>query len=243
MFLSKALKLAVNTVSQMIGGFPNDNGCSARFALHLKFGEHVMDALGDVETWRDASGNGRDFAQLVEASRPNWDGKGYKFDGDNENIIQKSAATDPIQIITDFTIGFTCRVLNAHYSSIVSIADSSSSQDFIRFDDNINISVKADGQLRNITLNSVMPDDVPFSVILQRDSSNVLKVWIDGVLQSNTATFNPGKTLDIDTIGCRNNQISDFKGSIGEVIVYACSGPELQTDIQNRLDFIKTQMA
>lgn len=243
MFLAKALKLAVNTVSQMIGGFPNHTGCKARFELHLKFGEHIMSEIGDVSFWYDASGKDRHYQQLTTASQPNWNGTGYKFDGSNENIIQKQPTVNPLILPTTFTIGFTCTVPNANYSNIVSIADSSSNQDFIRFDTNQTISVKAAGETKTVTLDSVMPDDIPFSVIIQRDSSHVLRIWIDGVLQSMTVTYNPTRPLDIDTIGCRNGQISDFNGVIGEVIVYACSLSGIETDIQNRLDFIKTQMA
>jgi len=239
MFLARALKLTLNTIEQ-IGKFPTASACAdSNFELHLIYGEHQEDIDG-VTLWLDASSYGRDYEQPEAIARPRWE-DGYEFDGNDEFLTQITTAS-ALTLSSVFTIGFVAKARHADMNNIVAIADSSTNNDFIRITSETEMIIKAAGQSRTFTLNTTLPDNQAFTCIITRDSSHVARIFINGTLQTDTETFSVGKALDIDTIGCRDNQINDFKGKIGEVIIYSCDNATTRADMQTRLNIIKNSM-
>ena len=244
-YLSIANKLSINRIIQPdITG--NLSGCGKdTYILQLEFGNHVPASSNattpfKVSTWKDISGNSRDFTQIGESNMPQWTGHGYNFDGNNQFMSQVVSA-DAITLDGVFTIGFAIK-MGAAPSNLVTVADASSANDFIRIKNSEQIEIKADGQLRTIDLNSELPNGDPVGIVITRNESHGLRVYIDGTAQADTTSFTGPKPLDIDTVGCRNSQINDFIGEIGEVIIYSCIEDGIVDDVIDRIDEVRVQM-
>lgn len=244
-YLSIANKLSINRIIQPdITG--NLSGCGKdTYILQLEFGNHVPAVSNStvpfqVNRWRDVSGNSRDFIQTTDASMPQWTGHGYNFDGNNQNMSQVVSA-DAITLDGVFTIGFAIKMGEAP-SNLVTIADASSANDFIRIKNSEQIEVKADGQLRTVDLDGSLPNGDPVGIVITRNATGGLRVYIDGTAQADTTSFTGSKPLDIDTVGCRNSQINDFIGEIGEVIIYSCIEDGIINDVIDRIDEVRVQM-
>ena len=242
MFLSLSQKLSLNRIHQ-VRAIPSSGDCKDSLELHLPMGE-IVETTGltpnRVSKWFDYSGQSRHFIQETTDNMPIFSGTSVYFDGDNRFMTQIGSTT-AIQLGT-FTIGMVLSAAQSDMTNIVTIADSTTSNDFIRITSEDQIDIKADGQTRTVTPDNPLPDETPFSLILTRDASHVLKVYINNVLQTDTETFTAGKTLDIDTIGCRNNQINDYIGSIGEIVIYSCESASLLSDMQEHLTVIRNNM-
>ena len=241
-YLSLSNKLSINRIAQVTNDL---SGCGKEtFELHLEFGNHIAATSNtptpfNINRWRDSSGKGRDYVQLTEASQPRWTGHGYNFDGANENLGQNLGTA--IVLDDEFTIGFAIK-LGESPSNLVTIADASSADDFIRIKNAEQIEIKADGQLRTVDLNGSLPDGDPVGIVIQRTALGSVRIYVDGVTQTDTAAFTGSKPLDIDTVGCRNSQINDFIGDIGEIIIYSCSEQSLVTGVIDQIDNIRVQM-
>ena len=193
-----------------------------------------------IERWKDSSQHVRHYTQTESDHQPEWDGKVFDFDGDDDHLIQNTGSA--IICTDEFTIGFTIACDTADYANIISIADSTTNADFIRINNSEVIHVKAAGEMHNITLDQALPDGVPCAIVVQRVASHECTIYIDGTAQADTVEFSPSKPMDIDTIGCRNSELNDFVGGIGEVIVYSCGEEATRKSVIDRLEYVKAQM-
>ncbi len=237
-----ANKLSLNRIRVTSSEIPPADGtCDDGYELHLMNGRHLLinnSALPtEIERWYDVSPNQKDYKQVAQANMPKWNGKSYDFDGSDAHMSQVGTGVTGLD---EFTIGFALST-TASISNGVLIADSTSNQDFIRLANHEQIDIKADNQLRSIVLDSNLPDETPYHIILQR-RLNVIRVYVNGTLQSNTATNNATKLLDINTIGVRNSLLNDYIGSIGEVIVYSCGQNAVLAAMIQRLNFVIQNM-
>ncbi len=242
MYLSMANKLSLNRIRVTNSEIPPaDGGCDDGYELHLMHGSHQLinnSALPTkINTWFDVSPNHRHYIQTGEANMPEWNGSSYDFDGNDAHLIQTGSA---ITAMDDFTIGFALSTTPS-ISNGVLIADNSSNQDFIRLANGEQIDIKADNQLRSIVLDGELPDETPYHVIIQR-KLNVIRVFINGTLQSTTASNNATKVLEINTIGVRNTLLNDYVGTMGEVIIYSCAENSVFNAMKQRLDFVIQNM-
>lgn len=245
-YLSLSQKLSINRIGTTTSGGHPAGGCSHdEYQLNLEMGNHVSANPGSsvpfsINRWKDSSGNSRDFVQSADAQMPRWTGYGYNFDGGNENLTQVGTA-DAITLEDDFTIGFAIKVAEADVANLVTIADASSANDFIRLKNTEQIEVKADGQLRTVDLNAGLPNGDPVGIVITRTSDS-MRLYVDGVAQTDTAVFSSGKALDIDTVGCRNSQINDFIGDIGQIIIYSCAEMATVNAVIDTIDDTRVQM-
>ena len=242
MYLSMANKLSVNRIRVTDSEIPPAGVCPDSYELHLMFGHHTLvNTSGslpqNINSWSDVSGAGRNFTQSAEALQPQWNGNGYTFSGVDQQL---GATGDAITPMDDFTIGFAVKTTSDLTNGVL-IADNTSNQDFIRITNQEQIDIKADNQLRQFTLDGTLPDETPYSVVITR-ASNVVRIYIDGTIQSGTATFSATKVLDLNTIGVRNSNLNDFAGTLGEVIIYSCSDSQIVNAMISRLDVVKRNM-
>ena len=155
--------------------------------------------------------------------------------------MTQNTVADAITLDDVFTIGFAIK-LGSEQQNLVTIADASSANDFIRIKNSEEIEIKANGQLRTIELNGGLPNGDPVGIVIVRSSTGSVKIIIDGVEQTDTTSFSGSRPLDIDTVGCRNSQINDFIGEIGEVIIYSCDEPGIVREVVRRIDDVRVEM-
>jgi len=244
-YLSLSQKLSINRIATTTDNHPAGDCVPETYELNLELASHLLSnpgagVPGQINRWKDSSDKGRDFIQLTDAAQPSWTGYGYSFDGNNENMEMLGTAPH-LTIHDDFTIGFAVKMSADTVSNLVTIADASSANDFIRIKNIEEVEVKADGQLRTVVLDDSLPDGDPVGIVITR-TSGTMSVYIDGVRQGNQASFSGTKPLDIDTIGCRNNQINDFIGDIGQIIIYSCSELATVLAVIRSIDDTRVQM-
>jgi len=237
-----ANKLSLNRIKVSTSEIPPADGtCDDGYELHLMHGSHLLinnTALPTkISRWFDVSPNQRDYKQTAQDNMPEWNGNSYDFDGEDAHLFQTGSAITPMD---DFTIGFALSTTPSISNGIL-LADSTSNQDFIRISNQEQIDIKADNQLRSIALDDTLPDETPYHIIIQR-KLNVIRVFINGTLQSSTATNNATKVLDINTIGVRNSLLNDYLGTMGEVIVYSCAENAVLSAMVQRLNFVIQNM-
>ena len=181
-----------------------------------------------VDTWLDSSSNEYHLSQSTEVERPRLDpftgALGFTPAGPS-NLILKNTGYTQIQIAAEFSIAM---VMSPNAINVTLLADNTTSDEFIKITDTNKIRLTIDGTSKTLTLDTT--NFRPF-FLLTRNSSNLLEIFIDGVLQSDTATL--AGTFDIDSMGVRAVDLNPFDGDISEAIIYTAQSAELSADINN----------
>lgn len=205
--------------------------------LWLAHNTGVTDDDG-VQHWQtNISGSTTRFSQGTVDNRPTLSSDlGVDFDGGDFLTGGQVTLTD------EFVVGVKFKVEDQNASNDVVIGDQSTANNFIRLNDGDTIGVKTSGAQKTINLDSTVfnQNDVA-SLVVTRDSSDLLEVWVNGVKQSNSAT-SAGDFL-IDGLGCRNSGgtvTNFFTGVIYEVVIFDTEHTdELPLQVSNHLQSIK----
>jgi hypothetical protein len=185
----------------------------------------ITESGGDVSNWADQSSNGIDMAQLDAAEQPTYGSSVITFDG-----TQSLQSTGQITLTGEFTIGF---VLNITTFGDTFLADNTTANQVIKFMDNDTLRFKTANGSTDINLDSGSTFSGSDYIVLTRDSSNVLNLWLNGVLQVDTGSKG-GNSL-IDTIGARFTDIDRFRGNATEIQIFNSKSTTLTTNINTRL--------
>ena len=87
------------------------------------------------------------------------------------------------------------------------------------------------GSSKNFDLDSgTWGDDY---LVITRDSSDLISLWKNGVLQADSETL-AGTSL-IDAISVRFNNVDNFDGTIEEIQIYSSTSSDLTANINDRL--------
>ena len=188
--------------------------------------------VANVETWFDTSVHSRRITQATEANQPSYTAAtgAVTFDGSDHLSTASSFA-----VTGTFTIGF--RLSFDALSNEVLLASNTSANNFIRVVDLDTINLKFGGTLGTIDFNDgtdFATDGTKYSVVVARDSSDDVAVWIDGVKQTDTVT--KSGNFIIDTIGVRATDTNDFEGNMFECIVFSDYSNTLVTEVNTRLN-------
>ena len=221
-----ALKQALSLVSaKIIGGWkPSDE--SGLVAWYQNKVGIVLNS-SRVAEWNDSGVNAIDMVQATSSEQPDYDsGTGVlTFDSSNVSNLQTQSQ---ISLGGQFTIAFKMRVTT--FNSTI-IGDNTTSNEYIKITSSTNLRMKIDGVQVNIACDSGVFGDS--YVVLTRDSSNVLNMFLDGVLQQDNPTL--FGTADIDAIGVRATNINSFDGDLLEIQIYDTARQELTDNINARL--------
>ena len=181
-----------------------------------------------VATWLDSSSNEYHLSQSVEAEQPTLNpvsGALTFTPASPSNLNLKQPGYTQIEIAAEFSIAM---VMSPNAINVTLLADNTTSDEFIKITDTNKIRLTIDGSSKTLTLDTT--NFRPF-FLLTRNSSNLLEIFIDGVLQSDTATL--AGTFDIDSMGVRAVDLNPFDGDISEAIIYTAQSAELSADINN----------
>ena len=190
-------------------------------------GEGITLNGSDVSEWADSSSNSYDMEQLTAGQQPAYSGGVITFTSANSDNLELPALSK-ISFSSDFTIGIKCYP-TAFNNSL--LGQNQATGEFFKFTTTSQIRIKIDGSTQNITLDSgTWGDDY---LVLTR-SSNVLRLWQNGVVQSTTPTLSG--TSDIDAIGVRHpTDTNPYAGTISEIQMYSSYSTALVANVNNRL--------
>jgi len=222
-----SLKLGLSVASSGVGTawIPDSE---STLEAWFKKGAQISLVGSDVSQWGDSSIKGIDMVQATASERPAYADGVLTFDDNNTQSLQ---STNQISLEGDFTIGAKLKVTT---SGGVLLGDNTTSGEFIRFSTNTQFRVRIDNTTAvNIDKDSGNWLEDAYMVLVR--SSDVLKLYWNGVAQTDTETLSG--TADIDTIGVRRTDLNPYDGDISEIQIYSSSSTAL-TDRVN--DYLST---
>ena len=180
-------------------------------------GTGITSHTNAVSDWSSYVNTSHRLSQATVEERPTLvAASDYAIDFDGGDVLSGTQFT----FTDEFVIGIKFTVEDANAANDVIIGDNTTVANFIRLNDSNTIGIKASGTQVQVDVNSATQfnSGVTTHLVATRDGSNVIRYWIDGVLQTNTGS-SAGEFL-IDAIGVRATDANDFSGKIWEVIAY-----------------------
>tara|TARA_R100001463_G_scaffold15126_7_gene39543 strand:+ start:2264 stop:2953 length:690 start_codon:yes stop_codon:yes gene_type:complete len=225
--LALKLGLSLNTIKPYGEWTPaGDSGLVAWYQKGR--GVTLEPTTTNVQTWADSSGNGRDMKQLTLTEQPAYNaGTGIiTFDSSKTQNLQTAGQ---ISLSGEFTIAMR---LNMDTAGGVPIADNTSGGEFIKFSTSSQMRIKIDNSQVDITLNggTTFGDNY---LVITRDSSDNIKLYVDGVAQTDTETL--AGTADIDALGVRKPNLNPFNGTMTEIQIYSEANATLTANVNEYL--------
>ena len=180
-------------------------------------GTGITESSDAISEWTNYVNTSQSFSQATAGEKPTLvSASDYAVDFDGGDHLSGTQFT----FADEFVIGIKFTVEDANAANDVIIGDNTSSANFIRLNDSNTIGIKVSGSQAQVDVNvaTQFQNGVTTHLVATRDSSNVIRYWIDGVLQTNTGTKS-GDFL-VDSIGVRATDTNFFSGKIWEVVAY-----------------------
>ena len=222
--LKQSLSLSSN---RALGGWTPDNEGTGLVAWY-KNKEGITLNGSNVSRWNDSSSNDHNMGQETEEKQPAYNAStgALTFDATASQSLQTATQ---ISIGNEFTIGVR---LNPSSVNIVVLGDNTQPAEFLKIMTTTSLRVSTDGSLVDITVNDgdLTADNY---LVVTRNSSNLVSLYINGTLQTDTETL--AGTVDIDAIGVRRINNNPYDGIIKEVQIYRTTSLALTNNVNNYL--------
>jgi len=222
--LKQSLSLSSN---RALGGWTPDNEGTGLVAWY-KNKEGITLNGSNVSRWNDSSSNDHNMGQETEEKQPAYNASTGALTFDK--TASQSLQTDTqLSISSEFTIGVR---LNPSSVNIVVLGDNTQPAEFLKIMTTTSLRVSTDGSLVDITVNDgdLTADNY---LVVTRNSSNLVSLYINGTLQTDTETL--AGTVDIDAIGVRRINNNPYDGIIKEVQIYRTTSLALTNNVNNYL--------
>jgi hypothetical protein len=191
--------------------------------LWLAYNTGITVSGGLVSQWRtNVSGSNKNFAQSTTNYKPSFSEAdatehGVIFDG-TDNYM----GGDQFTLTDEFVVGIKFTITDSSVTNDVVTGDMDAANNFIRINDTNTIGVKTSGSQKSIDMDeaTVFEDDTTHNMVVGRDESNNIRIWLDGLKQTDTAV-SEGDFL-IDGLGARNSGggvTNFFTGVVYEFII------------------------
>lgn len=184
----------------------------------------------EVTDWLDSSVNSHEMEQATSEERPIYNASTGSLTFDS-SFAQHLQTTTQMSLSGAFTIGFK---MNATGTNNTILADNTIAQEYFKITSLTNLRFKTDAQLGNLVLDDGTLTDV--YVVITRNASDVVRLYVNGNLQLATATVTG--TSDIDAIGIRATNINSFDGEIFEIQIYDTTNATLISNVNTYLSNI-----
>lgn len=222
--LKQSLSLSSN---RALGGWTPDNEGTDLVAWY-KNKEGITLNGSNVSRWNDSSSYDHNMAQETEEKQPAYNAStgALTFDATASQSLQTDTQ---LSISSEFTIGVR---LNPSSVNIVVLGDNTQPAEFLKIMTTTSLRVSTDGSLVDITVNDgdLTADNY---LVVTRNSSNLVSLYINGTLQTDTETL--AGTVDIDAIGVRRINNNPYDGIIKEVQIYRTTSLALTNNVNNYL--------
>ena len=180
----------------------------------------------DVSAWADNSSNSFNMLQATASEQPAYNSGNIDFD---------ASATQSLQAASDITLAgvFTLGVrLFASVGNVVVLGDNTTNNEFFKITNSTSLRFKTDGSHVDITVNDgdLLADNY---LVVTRNSSNLVSLYVNGVLQTDTETL--AGTANIDVIGVRATDTNPYDGTISEIQIYDTESSALIANVNTYL--------
>ncbi len=211
-----------------------------KFWLRYNTGIELGEGTG-VLHWNDnVAGSSLRWSQSTEDKQPTFDTttKGVDFGGDH--LLAGSQQT----ITGTFTIGFKVRIDDADASNDVVTGDTTAgvTNSWIRLNTKTQLGFKTSGSAKTLNVATSFESGDTVSVVVHRNASDEIQVYIDGVLDDTTVT-SAGNLL-LDSLGARGGSsvpTNYFSGQVYEFLIYDIQSAELSKLLSEHLMSIKIE--
>ena len=180
----------------------------------------------DVSAWADSSSNSIDMLQATASEQPAYNGGDIDF---------TAADTQSLQSVSDITLSgaFTVGIrLEPDVSNVAVISSNTTPNEFFKITSDTNVRFKTDNNEVDLGIDSgTLVADL--SLVITRNASNLLTMYINGVAQSDTETL--AGTADINAIGVRRTDNNPYDGTISEIQIYDTESTALTSNVNTYL--------
>ncbi len=179
----------------------------------------------DVSAWAD-SANSYDMVQATATEQPAYNSGDIDFDSSDTQSLQ--SASD-IVLSGEFTFGIK---LSPDANNVVVVGDNTAPNEFFKITSTNNLRFKTDNNEVDLSLDSgTFIGD--FNLVVTRNSSDLITLWVDGVAQADTETL--AGTAEINAIGVRNSDNNPYDGTISEIQIYDTESSALTANVNTYL--------
>ena len=186
-----------------------------------------------VAGWEDDSGSGNHLIQEDEATQPSGvSGGAVTFDGGTSN--QHLDMTTQLTLVGPMTIGI---LLNAQdTTNRIIFGDDDTANNWIRISTESVMQFKFNTSgSKSLTLDVGTTFGGQQYLVITKDSSDVLRMYVDGVLQENTISIGIDGDLLLDNMGIRDGGANEYGGTISEAMIFRTQDDALTDNIHTRL--------
>tara|TARA_R110000824_G_scaffold329798_1_gene516516 strand:+ start:66 stop:767 length:702 start_codon:yes stop_codon:yes gene_type:complete len=172
--------------------------------------------------WEDSSPNDHLMEQTTVLNQPTYNSGEITFVSGRPDYLSTNLQ---IELPSNFLIGIS---IDTQTTNGTIIGDITTSGELFKYSSSSKITVQIGGSITHLELDAGTFSDN--TIIITRDGSNVLNLWVDNVLQTGTTPTLTGTAL-IDVIGARFSSgggvVNGFDGVIREIQIYDCSDVKL----------------
>ena len=199
---------------------PSMEGDTLRY--WLQHNSNLFLSGDQVVHWSSAvTGSTERWSQSTETNRPIvvTEGTGalggVDFDG-NDNYLTGTQLT----LTGTYVLGVRFKLEDNVAGNDVLVGDLSASNNFVRLNNPSQIGIKHSSGQKIFDMNSgaIFDQDSSFSLVIGRSGDDVISIWVDGVVQSDTETA-AGNFL-VDGLGARSGITNYFSGVIFEICIF-----------------------
>jgi hypothetical protein len=233
--LANKLALSLPSINKVGDVVPFDPINESGLLAWYKNKTGITESIGRVMEWLDSSTNSYDMQQTTAIQRPTYNvGSGkLGFSPTYDEYLQSPIST--MSMTGEFTIGFK---INVGFSGEGTVLASNTITDrYIEIasaSSRLNIHTDTGGA-KSLNLNALQ-SFTNADVVLSRDSSNLVSIYLNGTLQNDTETIS-GR-LEINAIGTKFTNTLPFDGWMSEIQIYNSTSSTLISNVNTYLSNI-----
>ena len=188
-----------------------------------------------ISAWNDQSGNNNHLVQTTSSHQPSGHTGGViTFDGGTSD--QHFDLSAQLTLSGAFMVGMR---LNPQATPNVDclFGDNTAANHFVRLNNDTALHWKNSTSLKGLALNGGTTFGDGY-LLINRDASDVVSLYVDGVLQLATITSNASGNFLLDAIGIRRSDANEYDGTMSEIIVFSTSSADLISNVNTYLSTI-----
>lgn len=188
-----------------------------------------------ISGWKDQTSNNNHLVQTTSGHQPSGHTDGaITFDGGTSN--QHFNLTSQITLGGAFVVGMRLSPAGTPSNECL-FGDLTTANHFVRMSSASAIHWKNSTSLKGLSLDGGTTFGDGY-VLVNRDASDVITLYVDGVVQAATITSNTSGDFLIDAIGARGSIVNEFGGTMSEIVMFSASSADLISNVNTYLSTV-----
>lgn len=188
-----------------------------------------------VSGWNDQSGNDNHLTQTTAGHQPSGHTDGViTLDGGTSN--QHFDLTSQLTLGGAFMVGMRLSPASTPSNECL-FGDLTTANHFVRMANDGVLHFKNSSSVKGIPLDGGTTFGDGY-LLLNRDASDAITLYVDGVLQAATITSSSSGDVLIDAIGARGATVNEFGGRMSEILIFSASSADLISNVNTYLSTI-----